>query len=70
MLNSIDTYRSAGKQAAAAMNDKDIARYDFHRRWCSRAIGLEAESNRQLARAAYDEGYAEERRARVVHALA
>lgn len=57
MLNSVETYRAAGEQSAKAMNEKDVARYEFHRRWYSRAKGMEREEDRAAAQAAYEDGY-------------
>lgn len=58
MLNSPDTYSASGKRAASALNQKDIARYNFEANWARRAIALESEgAERNAARAAYDAAF-------------
>lgn len=61
MLNSIETYRETGKQAAECRNRKDSAGYEFHRNWFNRARALESAENRVEAQTAWDAGWAEAR---------
>jgi len=58
MMNTVEVYVESGKRAATAMNQRDTSRYDFENRWFRRAKGLEQGPNKELAQAAYDEGYA------------
>lgn len=61
MLNSFAAYTDCGKKAAIAMNQKDMARYKFHREWFTRAILLEKIEIRNAVRSAYERGYEEAR---------
>lgn len=57
MLNSIESYREAGRKAGQASRNRDASTVDFHSRWMRSALALEAEENRHAARCAFDEAY-------------
>jgi hypothetical protein len=62
MINSLESYQEAGKRAAVAMNQSDIARHNFERSWFIRARGLEQPADRPTASAAFDRAYAAHRK--------
>lgn len=61
MLNSIETYTESGRKAAKFANKSDWAAHDFESSWFRRAIALEKDEDKAVARAAYDAGFKEER---------
>lgn len=61
MLNSFNVYHDNGRKAGRAMRNGDIGLYRFLLDWQRRAESLESAADKQTARKAYDQGYAEGR---------
>lgn len=57
MLNKLEFYRDCGVAAAKAMNQKDMARYDFVKRHLRQCVACESPKDRQLAMQEYETGY-------------
>jgi hypothetical protein len=56
-LNPLEVYADAGRKAAIAINHGDWSCAKFHQNWFNRAMELESETWRKMARKAYDEAY-------------
>jgi hypothetical protein len=61
-LNPLEVYAEAGRKAAEAVNENDWARSKFHSGWMRKAIALETDQWKQMARKAFDEAYKTTRR--------
>jgi hypothetical protein len=57
VINDLEIYRDAGLKAARAMNNNQGEEFKFHYDHLRRMLALEMVTDRQLARAAYDEAY-------------
>jgi len=62
MINTPETYRLAGQNAAIARNRNDESLYRHWRNWWAQARGLESDKDREVADAEYDKGWKEARR--------
>lgn len=64
MINSIDTYKDAGRKAGEARNQRDESRAQFHHNWFNRAEKLEQGDDRRDANKAFRDAYCEARSVR------
>lgn len=59
MFNSIESYRNAGEKAGRAAKNHDASLTKHWKWWLSQALCLETETDRKVARQAYDQAYSE-----------
>jgi hypothetical protein len=57
MINSIESYIQAGRNAGRAHRVQDTALYNFERRWFNAAIALESDADKPAIQAAYQAAY-------------
>ena len=57
MFNSIESYKNAGEKAGRASKNHDAGLVSHWKRWLSQALCLETETDRKVARRAYDQAY-------------
>lgn len=61
MLNSVESYRDAGRNAAMARNQGDASRAKFESDYLHRMSNLESPGDKARARHAYQEAYSSAR---------